>query len=138
MSRNKKAFTNVKHNTIHLQFPNGNWISSIWGVGSYTDNHYLGMPPVTLGDPEKISLTPPTSFFESLTKFLDSNEVEVMIDCPKPLLDKIHKKYDGDGSVIGHLNIMQWVEIINLISKKHVTRKNQKNVRVAKRSNKRK
>ena len=39
MTENNAAFTNHKHNGVYLQFPNGNAISTIWGVGSYTDNH---------------------------------------------------------------------------------------------------
>lgn len=34
-----KAFTNHRYNGVYLEFPNGNAISTIWGCGTYSDNH---------------------------------------------------------------------------------------------------
>jgi hypothetical protein len=104
-SEKLKAFNNWRHNGIHLTFPNGNSISTVWGIGSYTDNHFL------------IEKDPDTAF--GYRKFLDSDTCEIMIlKAPDKLIKKIHKKYgDGDNSVIGYLTIKQWLEIINLISK---------------------
>ena len=99
----EKSFKNIEHNKIHLNFPNGNWISTIWGVGSYTENNFVNIEH--------------GSFMKLYQTFMESNDVEVMIECSEELKEKIHKKYDGDGSVIGHLNITQWLEIVNLISK---------------------
>ncbi len=96
-----KSFKNSKHNGIQLKFPNGNWISTIWGAGSYTENHDYTESKIPFG-------------YET---FLESDDVEIMVDCPEKLSKKIHKKYDGDGSVIGHLTITQWLEILNLLAK---------------------
>lgn len=103
-----KAFKNLKHNCLHLNFPNGNSISTIWGVGSYTENHYLDL-----------DIADSSGFAVRYETFMGSNNVEVMIDCPDRLLRSIQKKYNGgsDSSVIGYLSITQWIEILNKISK---------------------
>jgi hypothetical protein len=97
----KKAFKNHKTNGVELCFPNGNSISTIWGAGSYTENY-------TKNDYDKQ---------------FGSNTAEVMIFCGERLHKKINKKFDNDnmGSVIGHLNITDWLWILNQISreKKH-------------------
>ena len=97
-----KAFKNVKHNVVHLKFPNGNTISTIWGYGSYTENHDWKRKE---------------SIIEQYNTFMDSNDVEVMIDCRDKLSKRIHKKYNGDGSVIGHLSIIDWLYIVNKLAK---------------------
>lgn len=104
--KSKKSFKNVGHNRLHLNFPNGNWISTIWGVGSYTENRYI--------DRGKYK-----SFIKMYETFMVSDDVEIMIECGGKLKKKIHKKYDkdSDGSVIGHLDIIQWLEIVNLLFK---------------------
>jgi len=95
----EKAFFNWRLGGIHLNFPNGNTLSTIWGGGSYSENH---------------------DDFGSITnpKAIGSNNVEIMFDCPEELQKKIEKKYnDGDEQPIGYLNIVQWSEIVNLLSK---------------------
>lgn len=115
-----KAFRQHRLNGFALTFPNKNWISTIWGDGSYSENHWL-----TLEDPYFKQMG--MQKYEIMHQLkLKSDTVEIMIKCGEKLAKKIHKKYDGDGSVIGHLNIMQWLEIINILSKeKH--EKNKKN-----------
>ena len=106
-----KAFKQHRLNGIALTFPNGNWISTIWGDGSYSENHWL-----TWEDPYfKMMGMDKYRILDQLK--LKSDTVEIMIKCGEKLATKIHKKYDGDGSVIGHLNITQWLEILNLLSK---------------------
>jgi len=98
----EKSFSNWRHNAIHLTFPNGNKLSTIWGVGTYSDNHDLDM---------KLGI-------DMWSKFLDSNTCEVMIqEAPEKLIKKINKKFDGDGSVIGYLTMIQWLEIVKMLSK---------------------
>lgn len=101
----KKAFENLKHNCLHLNFPNGNSISTIWGPGSYSENHD--------------AFDDPNEFIAKYKTFMDSNDVEVMISCPDKLYKRIARKYNegSDNSVIGYLNITQWLEILKLISK---------------------
>ena len=106
----EKAFQNVANNKIHLYFPNGNGISTIWGSGSYTENHDVGFEPPFTHD----------GFMKAFSAFMGSNDVEIMLlKCPEKLSKKIHKKYDrsGDGSVIGHIKIMEWLDILNMLAK---------------------
>ena len=99
----EKAFVNVKHNGIHFWFPHGNGISTVWGTGTYSENHDYREGKIPFG----------------YNTFLESNNVEIMIlKCPNKLLKKIEKKYnDGSQQPIGYLNIKKWLEIINMLSK---------------------
>jgi len=102
MKNNEKAFNNWRHNAIHLTFPNGNKLSTIWGVGTYCDNYNLDRD----------------FNVDMFSTFLDSNTCEVMIQkAPDKLIKKINKKFNGDGSVIGYLTMSQWLEIIKMLSK---------------------
>lgn len=94
----EKSFQAHKTNGIFLRFPNGNGISTIWGKYTYSDNNDIdhNIP------------------FETR---LDSNTAEILIMCSDKLRNKIHKKYNGDGIVIGFLDIKQWLEILNLLEK---------------------
>lgn len=92
----EKAFNNWRKNAIHLTFPNGNCLSTIWGACTYSDNH------------DDLDFD----------KFMESETVEInILKAPERLIKKIHKKYDGDGSVIGYLTMSQWLEIVKLLSK---------------------
>ena len=96
------AFNNLAHNKIHLTFPNGNAISTIWGYGSYSENQ-----DDSSGDNYGFS------------DFKQSDTVEIMIlNAPDKLLNKIKRKYDfEDGSVKGYLTMTEWLEIIKMLSK---------------------
>lgn len=104
MSRPKeKAFNNWKHNAIHLTFPNGNALSTVWGYGNYCDNY----------DVDNWSI-------ESFRTFMQSDTCEIMIlDAPEKLTKKIHRKYHAsdDNSVIGYLTMEQWLDIVKMLSK---------------------
>lgn len=103
-SDTEKAFENIKHNALHLNFPNGNKLSTIWGRGSYTDNHDF-----TFDESGNI---------KDFWTFIGSNNVEIMFTCDKKLEKKILKKFnDGDDQPIGYLTILQWVEIVKMLSK---------------------
>lgn len=105
--KKEKAFTNWKHNSIHLIFPNGNAISTTWSWGSYSEN----------GDIHRNKPFDKDTYFESFTRFEESDDVEIMIlNAPDKLLNKIKKKYGFD-SVLGYVTITQWLEILNLLSK---------------------
>jgi len=98
--KKEKAFNNWRHNAIHLWFPNGNGLSTIWGYLTYSDNHDY------CKDGDK---------FED---FMDSDTCEIMIlEAPEKLIKKINKKYDGDGRVIGYLKMKEWLEIVRILSK---------------------
>lgn len=102
--KKEKAFNNWRHNSIHLTFPNGNILSTVWGVGTYSDNHDFDFTP----DPS-----------EGFRVFMQSDEVEISIlKAPAKLVKKIMKKYDVENdSVIGYLNMAQWLDIVKMLSK---------------------
>jgi len=95
-----KAFINHRDNGVHLQFPNGNSISTIWGWGSYSEGRDFndGTEPFT----KRFDRNPD-----------GSNTVEIMISCPDKLHESIYKKYDSDDSVIGYVSMDDWMKIIN-------------------------
>jgi hypothetical protein len=99
----EKAFENIKHNALHLNFPNGNKLSTIWGRGSYTENHDF-----TFDESGNI---------KDFWTFIGSNNVEIMFACDKKLEKKIFKKFIYDSQPIGYLTILQWVEIVKMLSK---------------------
>ena len=102
----EKAFNNWKHNAIHLTFPNGNRISTIWGYGTYSDNH--DRPDL---DRESDASLP-------FNTFMDSDTVEIMVlEAPEKLLKKINKKYGDGDTVCGYLTMKEWLEVIRLLSK---------------------
>ena len=105
----KKAFFNHKINGVHLTFPNGNSVSSIWSSGSYTDNHDWEIKnAVGEVDFDKLYKTP-----------LSSDTVEIMVNCKPIVLELLEAKFDEKsegGSVFGHLTILEWLEILNILS----------------------
>ncbi len=106
--KSEKAFKNTHHNGIHLWFPNGNGISTIWGFGSHTENNGF--------DDRSF----PSDLTQKFNTFMESNDCEIMIlNCPSKLLKKIQKKYNegSDECVINYLDIKKWLEIINLLAK---------------------
>ena len=98
----KKAFRNFKHNGIHLTFPNGNTLSTIWGYCTYSDNYDMD---------GGVSV-------DKFDKFLDSDTVEIMIrQAPDKLKKKIEKKYDFEGNIKGYLTMEEWLEVVKMLSK---------------------
>jgi len=96
----EKAFRNFKHNGIHLTFPNGNVLSTVWGYCTYSDNYDMEVD------------------VDNFNKFLDSDTVEIMIlKAPSRLRKKIDKKYDFDGDVKGYLTMEGWLDVVKMLSK---------------------
>jgi len=93
-------------NGFYIEFDNGLGISTIWGSGSYSDNHDLSMTAIRDGE----------SVIDAIEKLpLESETVEVMLDGPESAekyLKYLHRKYDGDGSVIGYLPVEDWLKLI--------------------------
>ena len=92
----------IVRNGFWLHFDNGLSISTIWGSGSYSDNHDLFINHN------------PIESFEKLP--LETTEVEVMLDgkgeAQHKYIDYLHKKHDGDGAVIGYLPLEEWFKLI--------------------------
>ena len=101
-----RAFTNHRINGVSLTFPNGNRLSTIWGRGSYTENHDF-----TTGDVIK-------DFSEPIKE--GSNTVEIMIThAPDKLVKKIHRKLapNSEDSVIGWLSMTDWLWVVNQLAR---------------------
>ncbi len=106
MEKNKeKAFHGWRAGRFHLNFPNGNQISTVWGSGTYSDNHDDSQDSDFLLGRQKNS------------PVFDSSTVEIMFTAPDKLTKKILKKYsDGSGQPIGYLPQDKWLEIVNLLA----------------------
>lgn len=100
----KPAFGCHAINKFQMNFPNGNWLSTVWGPCTYSDNY---------------DLEPPTND-EIVTMFkapLWSNTVEIMFTCGDELRTKILEEYnDGIEDPIGYLPQNKWLEIVNLLA----------------------
>lgn len=107
-----KAFHNFRHNAFHLNFPNGNFLSTIFGIGTYSDNHAI--PSHSISNPGPLN---DPNFLSNFHTFLESNTVEIMFHCKKTLEKQILKKYnEGNPQPIGRVPLDQWTEIINLLT----------------------
>lgn len=86
-----------------MNFPNGNHLSTIWGAGSYSENHDREEDWRTTGN---------------MDGFWSSNNVEIMFYCGEKLKKRILRKYnEGGADPIGYLDIQKWSEIVSLLSK---------------------
>lgn len=112
-----RAFGNAQPNKVQLNFPNGNWLSSVWGWGCYSDWGSSRM--MSGGDKPQIS------------EFAASNLVEVMFTCGDRLHKRLHKKFDGDGGVIGYLQFDEWLYIVNALANEKRETSNVKEKEVA-------
>jgi len=103
-----KAFKNWDIGRLHLNFPNGNHLSTVWADGTYSDNHRsMQVTDWLLENKGKTRM--PT---------VESNTVEIMFSCGEKLKKRILKKYnDGDSDPIGYLSQEKWLEIVNLLAK---------------------
>lgn len=101
-----RAFSNHKINGVRLTFPNGNAISTVWGRGTYSDNHDFDS-----GDVLK-------DYMQPIER--GSNTAEIMIlNAPDKLIEKIykHQNTSSDNGVIGHISITDWLWIVNQLAK---------------------
>jgi hypothetical protein len=109
----KKAFTNWREGAIHLNFPNGNHISTTWARSSYSDNYDLDYY-----DPLDI----PKYRTDRINPIIESDTCEIMIDCGDKLLKSLEKKYnDGDSQPFARINIVNWLEIVDKVSKEKLS-----------------
>lgn len=103
-SPTKKAFANPGHNILHLRFPNGNALSTIWTYESYTEN-FISYRDRDLIDPKE------------LNQFLSSDTVEIMIlSAPEELKKKISEKIHR-GDPYHSVTMDEWLYIVKELSK---------------------
>lgn len=93
---------NHRNHGVYIEFANGNNISTIWGVGSYGSNYYY---------PEEGKLD-----FSAIPDDQPAETVEVLFNCGDKLKKRLHKKFDGDGQVIGYLTIEQWLYVVSALA----------------------
>lgn len=92
----KQQIKNFRHNSISLEFENGNSIDAVFGYGTYSDNHDYG------------------EFDEFIEK--GSSTVEFIFDCGSKLEKKIYKKYGGSSDdPMGYIPLEDWLDIAMLI-----------------------
>lgn len=102
----EKAFYSWATARFHLNFPNGNNISCVFGEGTYSDEYDSNAESDYL-----LKMTNERPVFNSDT-------IEIMFTCPDKLRKKILKKYnEGASDPIGYLPIDKWLEIVNLLAK---------------------
>lgn len=106
MNKENKAFCGWDYARFHIEFPNGNHLSTVWGEGTYTECH------------DSNAMTDYLLKRTSERPVFNSNTVEIMFDCGEKLKKRILKKYnEGNNDPIGHLPLEKWIEIVNLLSK---------------------
>ena len=97
-----------KPNGIRLDFDNGVSLSTIWGNGTYSDNH-----DYDFNHPE-IDIT------ETYRKLIEtgSTTVEFMfLDGDDKLINKMCKKYGSDDNPSGYIKVSKWIEMIAYLNK---------------------
>lgn len=108
----EKIFSCIKDCQLRLTFKNGNSMSSIWGFGSYSDNHSIAIDKI------KSNIEEHSSIGTWFKKPVESNTIEVMYDCSdKKTLTKIRKKF-GDDNPIGYMGFKDWLSLINILKDK--------------------
>lgn len=104
----EKAFYNHKVNGIHLSFPNGNSLSTIWGIGSYSENHDKGFEELYDID----------NFTKMYNTQMGSDNCEVMPGCSdlvKKLLDATFPE-EENGSIFGNMTFEKWLKMVNILN----------------------
>ena len=101
-----KAFTAHRPNGVYLQFPNGNALSTVWDVGTYSDNHEHG------------NLFNMKTFNDRIEE--GSDTVEVMPHCGELVMKLLRAKFpdNDDGNIFTYLTFPQWLEMVNILNKK--------------------
>ncbi len=108
--KKERAFISHKVNGVYLNFPNGNGLSTVWGQGTYSDNHYYEFK----NEDGTIDFT--KSYRTVIPE--GSNTCEVMPNCSKKtkkLLDKTFPENEN-GSVFSVLTFEQWLKMVNILN----------------------
>ena len=106
----EKAFHSWDTARFHINFPNGNQISSVWGEGTYSDCR------------ESKAMTDFILKRTAQRPVFNSDTIEIMFRCGDKLKKRILKKYnEGSDGPIGYLSLEKWLEIVNLVAKETTT-----------------
>lgn len=99
-----KAFVNHRNNGFVLNFPNGNWLSTIWGEYSYSDNHDLDF------DIEELK--------KGINKKLSSNTCEVMPNCSELVFKLLEATFpeEANGGIFCYLTFEKWLKMVNILN----------------------
>lgn len=108
-----KAFSSSRDCQIVLTFPNGNSMSTIWGFGSYSDNHF---PDLESWDMTKGAEFGTIGLFHSVKS---SDTVEVMYEVDPATQQVIDQHFPEGENLLGYLTLNQWLELVSIISGKH-------------------
>lgn len=104
-----KTFESRKDCQLIINFPDGSKVSSIWGFGSYSDNHMMDIEKAKKNIAEHSFVG--TWFNEPI----QSNTIEVMYTCvDEKKQKKINKKF-GEDNPLGYLKFDEWLWLINLL-----------------------
>lgn len=104
-----KAFRNWREGAIHLNFPNGNQVSTTWANYSYSENYNKDMLLVEETRKYKTDRIDPVK---------ESDTCEILVSCGDRLLKKLEKKYnDGYSQPFGYVKIEDWLDIVNRVAK---------------------
>ncbi len=93
---------NHRNHGVYLEFDNGNNISTVWGIGTYSTNYYY---------PSEGRMD-----FEAIPENKEADQVEILFNCGDKLHKRLHNKFDGDDHVIGRVSIKDWLYIVNAIA----------------------
>ena len=89
---------------FHINFPNGNYLSTVWGEGTYSDCH------------DSRAMTDYLLKRTTERPVFDSSTVEIMFTCAPKLQKKIEERYGEGSQPIGYLSLKKWLEIVNLLA----------------------
>lgn len=95
-----KVFYSRRPSSLAIHFPNGNWLSTIWGWGAMNEN---GVGRIKLEE-------------HPLYRQLGADTVECMYDCKsKHLEQKIIKRF-GKNNPLGYMSFSDWLWLVNTLA----------------------
>ncbi len=114
----KKAFVQHRINGFYLNFPNGNGLSTIWGVGTHTENH-MRIEEISLANMDiKNDKDWHEKYMKQWNTPLSSNDVEVMPDCSPDVYKLLTDTFpeNENSGIFDNLTFTQWLQIVNILN----------------------
>ena len=99
---------------MQLYFENGNWMSTVWGIATYSDNHDVfrregGVLDAGIAESSTLGV-----WFKEPMK---STTVEVMYSCGEDAQKKIDAAFPDEGNPIGYMAFDDWLKLLNILRK---------------------